>query len=76
MKTLTVVISDEKYNKFGIKNDSLKYSDFRKIIIDELFRQQISKCVKIAEKCGLSSMTMDEINDEVSAARREKCAML
>jgi len=71
MKTLTVVVSDERYNKFGIRSGNLRYSDLRKIIIDELFRKQINKCVKIAEKCGLASMTMDEINKEVSAARKE-----
>jgi len=35
----------------------------------QLFREQLAKCVKSAEKCGLSSMIMSEINEEIKAAR-------
>jgi hypothetical protein len=32
-------------------------------------RKNLDECVELAEKYGLSSMTMDEIDDEVRAAR-------
>lgn len=71
MKTLTVTISDKEYGTFGLKKDNLKYSDLKNLIINELFRKQLVKSVKSAEKCGLSSMTMNEINEEVKAVRRK-----
>ncbi|OAV63609.1 hypothetical protein Barb6_03644 [Bacteroidales bacterium Barb6] len=37
----------------------------------ELACQILDECVKLAEKYGLSAMTMDEITDEVKAVRRE-----
>jgi DNA-binding FrmR family transcriptional regulator len=39
------------------------------IISRELLRQNMDKCLELAEKYGLSNMTMDEINEEVKATR-------
>jgi len=75
VKTLTISISNEKYNKFGLKNGNLKYTDFKNLVVNELFRTQLVKCVKSAQKCGLSSMTMNEINEEVRTVRRSICAL-
>jgi hypothetical protein len=71
MITLNVSISDLEYNKFGIKNRQLAFSDFVDIVSRELARQNLEKCVQLAEKHGLSSMTLDEINDEIKAARKD-----
>ena len=71
MKTLTIAIPDKKYRMFGIRKNNLRYSDFRKLVITEYFRQQMDKCLKSAEECGLSKMTMEEITEEVRAVRRE-----
>jgi hypothetical protein len=35
-------------------------------------RQNLNKCLELAEKHGLSSMTMEEINEEVKAVRNAK----
>ena len=36
----------------------------------ELTRQNLNKCVELAEKYGISTMTMDEITEEVKAVRK------
>lgn len=70
MRTLNVSISDIEYSKFGIKNDKLSFTDFIEIVSKELSRQKLSKCIELANKYGLSKMTMDEITDEVKAVRQ------
>ena len=70
MRTLNVSISDIEYNKFGLKEDKLTFTDFIDIVSKELTRQNLSKCVELADKYGISKMTMDEITDEVKAVRK------
>jgi hypothetical protein len=70
MRTLNVSISDIEYSKFGIKNDNLSFTDFIEIVSRELSKQNLSKCIELANKYGLSKMTMDEITDEVKAVRQ------
>ncbi len=72
MRTLNISISDLELNKFGIKKDNLTFTEFVELISRELMRQNLDKCVELAEKYGLSSMTMDEINEEVKAVRNAK----
>jgi len=60
-----------EYEKFGIKNNQLTFSDFVDIVSRELAVQNLNKCVELAEKHRLSTMTMDEINEEIKAARRD-----
>jgi len=70
MKTLNISISEIEYNKFGIKKDSLSFSDFVDLISRELSRQTLDKCIELSEKFGLSDLTMDEISKEVKAVRK------
>ena len=70
MRTLSVAISDVEYGRFGITNERLNFTEFIDIVGRELMRQSYSRCVALAEKYGLSSMTMQEISNEVSAVRR------
>ncbi len=69
MRTLSINISDLEYEKFGIQNDQLSFSDFVDIISREISRQNLRKTVELSERYGLSGMTMDEISAEVKAAR-------
>ena len=71
MRTLNVSISDIEYNKFGLNNDNLTFTDFIDIVSKELTRQNLIKCIELAEKHGLSKMTMDEITNEVKAVRQD-----
>jgi hypothetical protein len=70
MRTLNISISDIEYNKFGLNNDNLTFTDFIDIVSKELTRQNLNKCIELAEKHGLSKMTMDEITNEVKAVRQ------
>lgn len=72
MKTLNIPISDTEYNKLGFKNENLSFAELVELIKRELMRQNLNKCVELSEKYGLSSMTMDEINEEVKAVRNAK----
>ena len=70
MRTLNVSISDIEYNKFGLKDEKLTFSDFIDIVSKELTRQNLNKCLELADKYGLSKMSMDEITNEVKAVRK------
>ena len=70
MRTLSVSISDLEFNKFGIKENKLNFTDFLDIVSKELTRQNLSKCIALAEKYGLFSMNMEEITNEVNAVRK------
>jgi hypothetical protein len=69
MKTINISISELEYNKFGLKKDQFAFSDFLEIVRRELAKQNLDKCVELAEKFGLSKMTMEEITEEVKAVR-------
>ena len=70
MRTLNVSISDIEYNKFGLKEEKLTFTDFIDLVSKELTRQNLSKCLELADKYGISKMTMDEITNEVKAIRK------
>jgi hypothetical protein len=72
MKTLNISISDVEWQKFGITTDSLTFSEFLELISRELMRQNLNQAIELAEKYGLSSMTMEDINEEVNAVRNAK----
>lgn len=71
MRVLNVSISDIEYNKFGLKGDKLSFSDFIDLVSKELTLQNLNKCLELADKYGLSKMTMDEITAEVKAVRKD-----
>lgn len=69
MRTLSIAISDLEYEKFGLKQEQLSFTDFVDLVSRELSRQNLDKCVELAEQYGLSTLTMDEITAEVRAVR-------
>ena len=71
MRTLNVSISDIEYNKFGLKQEKLTFTDFIDLVSKELTRQNLSKCLELADKYGISKMTMEEITNEVKAVRKD-----
>lgn len=70
MRTLNVTISDIEYNKFGLTQEKLTFTDFIDLVSKELTRQNLNKCLELADKYGISKMTMDEITSEVKAVRQ------
>ena len=70
MKTLSISISEIEYHKFGLTQEQLTFTDFLDFVSKELMRQNLQKCLELAEKYGLSKMTMEEISEEVNTVRR------
>jgi hypothetical protein len=70
MRTLKISISDLEYNKFGIPNDQLSFTDLIDLVSRELSRQTLNNSVKLAEKLGLSKLSMDDITNEVKDVRK------
>ena len=70
MRTLNISISDIEYKKFGLTKEKLTFTDFIDLIRKELTRQNLNKCLELADKYGISKMTMDEITNEVKAVRQ------
>ena len=72
MRTLNVSISDMEFNNLGIKNENMTFTEFTEIVRREVMRNNLNNCVALAEKYGLSSMTMNEINEEIKLVRNAK----
>ena len=70
MRTLNVSISDIEYNRFGLKDEKLTFTEIIDVVSRELTRQNLNKCLELADKYGISKMTMDEITNEVKAVRK------
>lgn len=71
MKTLNISISELEFNKFGLKKEKLSFSDLLGIVSKELTKQNLNDSVELAEKYGLSKMTMADITKEVKAHKGE-----
>jgi hypothetical protein len=70
MRTLNIAISDVEYNKFGITNNMLSFSDFVDMVSKELMKKNMEATVEAAERYALSSMKMEDITAEVQAVRQ------
>lgn len=69
MRMLTVSISDIEFNKFGLRNDKLSFSELLEILNKEVMKFNLRKSVELAEKYNLSKLSMDEISEEVKSVR-------
>lgn len=74
MRTISIDISDLDYQQFRLNADRLSFSDFLDKISRELSRQNLAKTVELAGRYGLSTMTMDEVSEEVKAVRNKDAA--
>lgn len=72
MITLKISLSEEEYNKPGLRSDQISFSGFKKILAQALAKERLDRSVSIAERHGLSGMTMDDIHKEVKATRRDR----
>lgn len=69
MRILNISISEKEFEKLGLKDENLTFAELFNLVSKELIRQNLEKSVELAERCGLSDMTMDEITAEVKAVR-------
>ena len=72
MRTLNVSISDMEFNNLGIKNENITFTEFTELVRREVMRNNLNNCLALAEKYGLSSMTINEINEEIKLVRNAK----
>ncbi len=73
MRTIQVTISDTDYTKYGFQEKSaMPFSDLEDIISIEYAKKALKACNDIAEKTGLSKMSLEEINAEIKAVRDAK----
>jgi hypothetical protein len=69
MRIINISISDIEFIKFGIKSENLNFTEFIELVTKELTRQNLNKSLELAEKYGISKMTMEDITNEVKAVR-------
>jgi hypothetical protein len=72
MRTLNVSISDMEFNNLGIKNENITFTEFIELVRREVMRNNLNNCLALAEKVCLSSMTINEINEEIKLVRNAK----
>ena len=70
MRILNISISDIEFRKFGLKKEKLSFSDLLELVSKEVVKRNLAESVEMAEKYGLSKMSMAEISKEVKAVRK------
>lgn len=71
MGILHVSVTAQDLKKFGLDKPQISFEELLEKISTELARQALYACQDIAERAGLSRMTLEEINAEVKAVRRQ-----
>ncbi|OFX26187.1 MAG: hypothetical protein A2033_10145 [Bacteroidetes bacterium GWA2_31_9] len=66
MKTLNVTILENEYSKLGLNSSDLTFDELFKKISILIAKESLAKCRQIAKKTGLSKMTQEEIDKEIS----------
>lgn len=70
MGILQVSVTTQDLKRFGLDKSQISFEELLDKISTELARQALYACQDIAERVGLSRMTLEEINAEVKAVRR------
>lgn len=70
MRMLNISISDLEFSKFGLKKDSLSFSELLDLVSNELTKRALNESVALAKNYDLSGMSMAEITKEVKAVRQ------
>jgi hypothetical protein len=61
-----------EFNNLGIKNENITFTEFTELVKREVMRNNLNICLALTEKYGLSSMTRNEINEEIKSVRNAK----
>lgn len=70
MSTLTVTLSDEQANRYGLQGaQSVSMSTLIDKIKTEMAKDALHRCQTIAADTGLSELSADDINAEIRAVR-------
>ena len=71
MGILHVAVTAQDLQRFGLDKAQISFEELLDKISTELARQALYACQDIAERVGLSRMTLEEINTEIKAVRRQ-----
>jgi hypothetical protein len=72
MRSVNVQLSDFEFKQLGLDKNNLSLSELFDIIGKKITKQTLEKSIQLANKYGLSKMSMKEIDDEVKAHRDAK----
>ena len=72
MKSVNVQLSDFEFNQLGLNKDTLSFPELVEIIGKKITKQTLEKSIRLANKHGLSKITMEDINDEIKDHRSSK----
>jgi len=70
VKNLSVTIGDSEYSKLGLPS-KISFAELKEKISLLFAKEALLKCQRIARTEGLSKITLDEINAEIKAVRRD-----
>lgn len=73
MKTIQIKVSKTDAERYNLENDKeIKFAELVEKISLEYAREALLECNRIAQKAGLSNLTLDDINAEINAVRDAK----
>lgn len=70
MRTLNISISDFEFDKFGLKKERLSFSELLDLVSRELSKRALKESTSLARKYNLSTLSMDNISNEVKAVQK------
>lgn len=71
MGILQVSVTPQDLKKFGLDKSQISFEELLDKISTELARQALYACQDIAERVGLSTMSLEDINVEIKAVRHQ-----
>lgn len=72
MKLLNVPIDEFEYAKLGLTSDTISFRDLKEKLNIDYAKEALIQCNDIAERTGLSQLSLEDINAEINAIRNAK----
>lgn len=72
MRQVNIQVSEIDYVKYGLSDNPIDFEQLLGKVRLELAKEALRKCQELAEKAGISTMSIDEITQEVKASRDAK----
>lgn len=72
MKLLNVPIDEFEYAKLGLTSDTISFRELKEKLNIDYAKEAFIQCNDIAERTGLSQLSLDDINAEINAVRNAK----
>jgi len=67
-----VPIDEFEYAKLGLTSDTISFRDLKEKLNIDYAKEALIQCNDIAERTGLSQLSLDDINAEINAVRNAK----